>query len=73
MWRIADIEGDEGMLPSDPKKNSATVAIQDYLDYIKADLRLQNMAEEIDAERKWVGQQRRERGSRGLCDQYAVR
>ncbi|MDB5226791.1 MAG: thrB [Bacteroidota bacterium] len=34
---IADIEGDEGMLPRDPKKNSATVAIQDYLDFIKAD------------------------------------
>ena len=34
---IVDIEGDEGMLPRDAKKNSATVAIQDYLDYIKAD------------------------------------
>jgi homoserine kinase len=33
---IADIEGDEGMLPRDPKKNSATVAIQDYLDFIQA-------------------------------------
>jgi homoserine kinase len=35
--QIADIEGDDGMLPRDPKKNSATVAIQDYLDFIKAE------------------------------------
>ncbi len=35
---IESIEGDEGQLPRDPKKNSATVAIQDYLDHIKADL-----------------------------------
>lgn len=35
--QIVDIEGDGGVLPRDPKKNSATVAIQDYLDYIKAD------------------------------------
>lgn len=34
---IADIEGDGGVLPRDAQKNSATVAIQDYLDYIKAD------------------------------------
>ncbi len=34
---IVDIEGDGGVLPRDAKKNSATVAIQDYLDYIKAD------------------------------------
>ncbi|HPW87441.1 MAG TPA: homoserine kinase, partial [Chitinophagales bacterium] len=34
---IADIEGDGGVLPRDPKKNSATVAIQDYLDFIGAD------------------------------------
>lgn len=35
--QIADIEGDGGMLPRDPKKNSATVAIQDYLEHIGAD------------------------------------
>ncbi len=34
---IVDIEGDEGVLPRDAKKNSATVAIQDYLDFIEAD------------------------------------
>ncbi|MFN8283391.1 MAG: homoserine kinase [Chitinophagales bacterium] len=34
---IADIEGDDGVLPRDAKKNSATVAIQDYLNYINAD------------------------------------
>lgn len=34
--RIESIEGDEGQLPRDPKKNSATVAIQDYLDHIGA-------------------------------------
>ena len=34
---IADIEGDGGVLPRDAKKNSATVAIQDYLDFIQAD------------------------------------
>ena len=34
---IADIEGDDGLLPRDPKRNSATVAIQDYLDFIQAD------------------------------------
>jgi len=34
---IADIEGDGGVLPRNPEKNSATVAIQDYLDFIQAD------------------------------------
>jgi homoserine kinase len=34
---IVDIEGDGGVLPRDAKKNSATVAIQDYLDFINAD------------------------------------
>jgi homoserine kinase len=34
---IVDIEGDGGVLPRDAKKNSATVAIQDYLDFIQAD------------------------------------
>ena len=34
---IVDIEGDGGVLPRDAKKNSATVAIQDYLNYINAD------------------------------------
>ncbi|MCB0507418.1 MAG: homoserine kinase [Chitinophagales bacterium] len=34
---IIEIEGDDGVLPRDPKKNSATVAIQDYLDFIDAD------------------------------------
>lgn len=34
---IVAIEGDGGVLPRDAKKNSATVAIQEYLDYIKAD------------------------------------
>lgn len=34
---IVDIEGDNGVLPRNPKKNSATVAIQDYLDFIQAD------------------------------------
>lgn len=34
---IVEIEGDGGVLPRDPKKNSATVAIQDYLDAINAD------------------------------------
>jgi homoserine kinase len=34
---IEDIEGDGGVLPRDPLKNSATVAILDYLDYIGAD------------------------------------
>jgi homoserine kinase len=34
---IEDIEGDDGVLPRDPLKNSATVAILDYLDYIGAD------------------------------------
>lgn len=35
--QIVDIEGDGGVLPRDAKKNSATVAIQDYLDFINAD------------------------------------
>ncbi len=35
--QIVDIEGDGGVLPRDAKKNSATVAIQDYLDFIDAD------------------------------------
>ncbi len=35
--QIIDIEGDGGVLPRDAKKNSATVAIQDYLDFINAD------------------------------------
>ena len=34
---IVDIEGDGGVLPRDAKKNSATVAIQDYLNYINAE------------------------------------
>ncbi|HUH72892.1 MAG TPA: homoserine kinase [Chitinophagales bacterium] len=34
---IVDIEGDGGVLPRDPHKNSATVAIMDYLNYINAD------------------------------------
>ncbi|HQV78478.1 MAG TPA: homoserine kinase [Chitinophagales bacterium] len=34
---IVDIEGDGGVLPRDAKRNSATVAIQDYLDCIEAD------------------------------------
>jgi homoserine kinase len=34
---IADIEGDGGVLPRNPLKNSATVAIQDYLNAINAD------------------------------------
>jgi homoserine kinase len=34
---IVDIEGDGGVLPRNPLKNSATVAIQEYLDYINAD------------------------------------
>ncbi len=34
---IVDIEGDGGTLPRDPYKNSATVAIMDYLNHIKAD------------------------------------
>jgi homoserine kinase len=34
---IEDITGDDGVLPRDPYKNSATVAIMDYLDYIHAD------------------------------------
>jgi homoserine kinase len=33
---IVDIEGDGGVLPRDAKRNSATVAIQDYLDCIEA-------------------------------------
>lgn len=36
--QIVDIQGDGGVLPRDPKKNSATVAIADYLEYINADL-----------------------------------
>jgi homoserine kinase len=35
--KIVDIEGDGGVLPRNPLKNSATVAIQDYLDFIHAD------------------------------------
>lgn len=35
--QIVDIEGDGGVLPRDPHKNSATVAIMDYLTYIQAD------------------------------------
>lgn len=35
--QIVDIEGDKGLLPRDPHKNSATVAIMDYLNYIQAD------------------------------------
>ena len=34
---IVDIEGDGGVLPRNPLKNSATVAIQEYLDYINVD------------------------------------
>jgi homoserine kinase len=34
---IVDIEGDGGVLPRDPHKNSATVAIMDYLNHIQAD------------------------------------
>lgn len=34
---IVDIEGDGGVLPRNPLKNSATVAIMDYLNYINAD------------------------------------
>lgn len=34
---IADIQGDGGQLPRDPFKNSATVAIMDYLNHIEAD------------------------------------
>jgi homoserine kinase len=34
---IVDIEGDGGVLPRDPLKNSASVAIQDYLNHIRAD------------------------------------
>ena len=34
---IVDIIGDEGVLPRNPLKNSASVAILDYLNYIKAD------------------------------------
>lgn len=34
---IEDITGDGGVLPRNPLKNSATVAIMDYLEYIKAD------------------------------------
>lgn len=34
---IVDIVGDGGVLPRDAKKNSATVAIQDYLNYINAE------------------------------------
>jgi homoserine kinase len=34
---IVAIEGDGGVLPRNPLKNSATVAIQDYLDFIHAD------------------------------------
>lgn len=33
---IVDIEGDGGVLPRDPFKNSATVAIMDYLNFINA-------------------------------------
>ncbi len=33
---IEDIQGDGGVLPRDPKKNSCSVAIQDYLDYTSA-------------------------------------
>lgn len=35
--QIIDIEGDNGVLPRNPLKNSATVAILDYLEYINAD------------------------------------
>lgn len=35
--QIVDIEGDGGVLPRNPYKNSATVAIMDYLNYIGAD------------------------------------
>lgn len=35
--QIMDIEGDGGVLPRDPMKNSATVAIMDYLQHIGAD------------------------------------
>lgn len=35
--QIVEITGDGGVLPRDPRKNSATVAILDYLSYIKAD------------------------------------
>jgi homoserine kinase len=35
--QIVDIEGDGGVLPRDPMKNSATVAIMDYLQHIGAD------------------------------------
>jgi homoserine kinase len=34
---IVDIEGDGGVLPRNPLKNSATVAIMDYLNFINAD------------------------------------
>lgn len=34
---IVDIEGDGGVLPRNPHKNSATVAIMDYLNFINAD------------------------------------
>lgn len=34
---IEDIVGDDGVLPRDATKNSATVAIQDYLNFIHAD------------------------------------
>lgn len=34
---IVDIEGDGGVLPRDPLKNSATVAILDYLNHVGAD------------------------------------
>ena len=44
---IVDIEGDEGMLPRDAKKNSATVAIQDYLDYIKAEAQAGRMGQQL--------------------------
>lgn len=35
--QIVNIEGDNGVLPRNPLKNSATVAIADYLEYINAD------------------------------------
>lgn len=35
--KILEITGDDGVLPRDPVKNSATVAIQQFLDHIKAD------------------------------------
>lgn len=35
--QIVDIQGDNGILPRNPLKNSASVAIADYLEYINAD------------------------------------